>query len=280
MTALIRPKSARTVKPPSYKYDAIPSTLTSNAQPDSNSKPQRRPRKDSRQQNSYHPDKEMTKEELSEWRAAERKKRNRLAAAASRNKLRQKEGTGGQPSQPARRPRRSAKHQRHQVSLATPFFDKYRTLLDNHFLLNLNLDKPRAAQQQRPKARYTDSPYSTVTLSSDDGSASSSGYLSSSSLDTLVPSVPDPLYEHPSGPQAGPSPYPDYPGRVVHYRPAYYSYQAGMPHQSPYVAVVDSSFAFSSGGLHDKNSFNAHQARHNSACSNGFITRDAPTVVI
>jgi len=250
MTALIRPKSARTVKPPSYKYDAIPSTLTSNSQPDSNSKPQRRPRKDSRQQNSYHPEKEMTKEELSEWRAAERKKRNRLAAAASRNKLRQKEGTGGQPLQPARRPRRPAKHQQHQ---------------------------------QRPKARYTDSPYSTVTLSSDDGSASSSGYLSSSSLDTLVPSVADPLYEHPSGPQAGPSPYPDnypYPGRVVHYRPAYYSYQAGMPHQSPYVAVVDSSFAFSSGGLHDKNSFNAHQARHNSACSNGFITRDAPTVVI
>ena len=106
--------------------------------------------------------------------------------------------------------------------LGHPLFDKYRTLLDNRFLLNLHLDKPRAAQQQRPKARYTDSPYSTVTLSSDDGSASSSGYLSSSSLDTLVPSVADPLYEHPSGPQAGPSPYPDnypYPGRVVHYRP-------------------------------------------------------------
>jgi len=243
MAALVRP--TRTVKPPSYKYDLIPSAMSSsNSSLTTNEGSQRRPRKDSRQQNSYHPGKDMTKEELSEWRAAERKKRNRLAAAASRNKLRKEGVTLAAPA--AKRPRKSAKH------------------------------------QQRQESRFTDSPYSTITLSSDEGY-----YSSSSSLDTPLPAAADPLYSHPSGPSAGPSPFSSpypYPSQVINAaQPSYYSYQAGVPHQSPYVSVVGGSsfFSFDVADTDNKPSFNnVTKARHSSACSNGFITRDAHTVVI
>jgi len=244
MAALIRP--TRTVKPPSYKYDLIPSAMSSsNSSLTTNEGSQRRPRKDSRQQNSYHPGKDMTKEELSEWRAAERKKRNRLAAAASRNKLRKEGVTLAAPA--AKRPRKSAKH-----------------------------------QQRQEKSRFTDSPYSTITLSSDEGY-----YSSSSSLDTPLPAAADPLYSHPSGPSAGPSPFSSpypYPSQVINAaQPSYYSYQAGVPHQSPYVSVVGGSsfFSFDVADTDNIPSFNnVTKARHSSACSNGFITRDAHTVVI
>ena len=89
MAPLARPSRKRT---PSSRLEDPTTLVFSAGQVSSSGGGARRHRKDSRQQNSYHPPvgRVMTKDELSEWRAAERKKRNRLAAAASRNKLRQK----------------------------------------------------------------------------------------------------------------------------------------------------------------------------------------------